>query len=144
MIRPPKEPSRPRYRSLSNFYTAEPLRIHSREFDIGLWWRDDASGPLHRAAWVQETGELYLVRLGTPEQGGGEVEVLAVVEDREQLENVLEGWREECGGLGSLTWLREHATRFSERMHVVHLRVATAVGAASAMLAGLAVMAMEL
>ncbi len=38
-----------RYRSLANFYTADPRRIHSRELDVGLWWREDAAGPLHRA-----------------------------------------------------------------------------------------------
>ena len=44
----------------------------------------DADGPLHRAAWVSDTGELYLVRLGPPEQGGGQVEVLATVAEHEQ------------------------------------------------------------
>jgi hypothetical protein len=67
----------PRYRSLSSFYNADPRRIHSREQDVGLWWREEADGPLHRAAWVSDTGELYLVRLGPTEEGGGVVEVLA-------------------------------------------------------------------
>jgi hypothetical protein len=99
-----------RYRSLSSFYMGDPRRIHSRELDVGLWWREDADGPLHRAAWVSETGELYLVRLGPSEEGGGEVEVLAIVDDRAWLESVLEGWRKQCGGPGSLRWLRERAS----------------------------------
>src|SRR6266851_4048052 len=86
-----------RYRSVANFYAANPRRVRSRERDVGLWWREHASGPLHRAAWVNDTGELYLVRLGPPEQGGGQVEVLATVRDGAQLEHVLEGWRERCG-----------------------------------------------
>jgi len=101
----------PRYRSLASFYTADPRRIHSRELDIGLLWREDACDPPYRAAWVSDTGELYLVRLGPPEQGGGQVEVLATVVDRERLESVLDGWREQCGAPRSLTWLRDRADR---------------------------------
>ncbi len=64
---------------------------------MGLWWREELDGPLHRAAWVNDTGELYLVRLGPADTGGGLVEVLARVEDRVLLDGVLEGWRERCG-----------------------------------------------
>jgi hypothetical protein len=103
-----------RYGSLASFYMADPRRVHSRELDVGLWWREDVEGPLHRAAWVRDTGELYLVRLGPPEEGGGRVEVLARVADHERLERMLKGWRERCGQPRSLTWLRErgaHALR---------------------------------
>jgi hypothetical protein len=114
-----RQAPRTRYRSLSSFYRGDRRRIHSRELDMGLWWREDADGPLHRAAWVSDTGELYLVRLGPSEEGGGDVEVLASVADRERLELGLDGWREQCGGPGSLLWLRERARRlggrFSER-----------------------------
>jgi hypothetical protein len=100
---------RQRYRSLASFYTADDRRILSRERDVGLWWREDLDGPLHRAAWVSDTGELYLVRLGSAEDGGGQVEVLATVTNSEQLEEALEGWRERCGEPRSLSWLRERA-----------------------------------
>jgi hypothetical protein len=106
----------PRYSSLSSFYTADSRRIHSRELDVGLWWREDVRDPPYRAAWVSDTGELYLVRLGPPEQGGGEVEVLAIGIDRERLESVLDGWREQCGAPRSLTWLRARAARLRERV----------------------------
>ena len=108
----------PRYRSIARFYAADPRRGRSRERDVGLWWRDAADGPLHRAAWVCDTGELYLVRLGPSEEGGGEVEVLATVEDGERLERALQGWRERCGAPRSLTWLRERARRLSGRVRV--------------------------
>jgi hypothetical protein len=100
-----------RYRSLANFYTADPRRVRSRERDVGLWWREDAHGPLHRAAWVSDTGELYLVRLGPAEEGGGEVELLARIEDDERLDSELEGWRERCGEVHSLSWLRRRVAR---------------------------------
>ncbi len=100
-------PPRERYESLARFYNADERRVRSRELDVGLWWREAADGPLHRAAWVSDTGELYLVRLGPAADGGGRVEVLARVEDRELLEGVLDGWRERCGEPRSLQWLRE-------------------------------------
>ena len=106
----------PCYRSIARFYAADPRRRASRERDVGLWWRDAADGPLHRAAWVCDTGELYLVRLGPSEEGGGEVELLARVEDGERLERALAGWRERCGAPRSLSWLRERARRLSGRM----------------------------
>jgi hypothetical protein len=98
-----------RYSSLSSFYNDDPRRVRSSERDVGLWWRETANGPLHRAAWVSETGELYLVRLGPPEQGGGAVEVLATVAERDRLERALRGWRERCGESRSLSWLRTRA-----------------------------------
>ena len=98
---------RDRYSSLARFYKADERRIHSRELDVGLWWRDEADGPLHRAALVSATGELYLVRLGPAADGGGRVEILGIAEDGEHLESALDGWREWCGEPGSLSWLRE-------------------------------------
>ena len=103
-----------RYRSLARFYSADTRRIHSRELDVGLWWREHPASPLHRAAWVSDTGELYLVRLGPSDQGGGEVEILALVPDRERLERVLQGWRERCGEPHSLTWLRQRAADLTD------------------------------
>jgi hypothetical protein len=130
MTRKDRRPRPTRYRSLTHFYTADERRVHSREHDVGLWWRECADGPLHRAAWVSDTGELYLVRLGPPDQGGGVVEVLATVSDHERLESVLEGWREQCGRPRSLAWLRQRAARLGERVRVVHgMSVRAAAGA---------------
>ncbi len=66
---------------------------------------------MHRAAWVEDTGELYLVRLGPAAEGGGGVEVIARVSDADALESALRGWRERCGMPGSLQWLRVRAAR---------------------------------
>jgi hypothetical protein len=107
-----RERRRPdRYPSLAGFYNADERRIHSRELDVGLWWRESAEGPLHRAAWVQDTGELYVARLGPAEGGGGAVQVLARVAEVEQLEALVAGWRERCGAPKSLFWLRAMAAR---------------------------------
>jgi hypothetical protein len=99
-----------RHRSLADFYSADPHRIRSRELDVGLWWCEHVDGPLHRAAWVTDTGELYLVRLGPADEGGGAVEILARVDSHERLERALVGWRERCGQPHSLTWLRARAS----------------------------------
>lgn len=105
----PKAKAAQRYRSLRDFYNGDPARLSSREQDVGLWWRERADGPLHRAAWIADTGELYLARLGPREEGGGGVEVLARVVDAERLERMLAGWRERCGEPGSLQWLRRRS-----------------------------------
>jgi hypothetical protein len=105
----PETAARERYDSLARFYNADERRLRSRELDVGLWWRESLDGALHRAAWVSDTGELYLVRLGPATDGGGRVEVLATVQDRELLEGLLEGWRERCGEPQSLSWLRQRA-----------------------------------
>jgi hypothetical protein len=98
-----------RYQSLSNFYRADSRRRSSREQDVGLWWRVGAYGPVYRAAWVRETGELYVTRLGPLEDGRGEVVVLGRARDRRQLDDVLEGWRDVCPQPDSMTWLRHRA-----------------------------------
>lgn len=103
-----------RYDSLKSFYAADPRRVRSRERDVGLWWREDVGGPLHRAAWIVETGELYLARLGPADHGGGEVEVLATIAEREWMERALRGWRERCGERRSLGWLRARTARVDD------------------------------
>jgi hypothetical protein len=102
-----------RYQSLSNFYRADRRRRASREQDVGLWWRVGIHGPVYRAAWVRETGELYITRLGALQDGTGEVEVLGQARDRSQLEEVLEGWRDVCPQPDSMTWLRHRAAELA-------------------------------
>jgi hypothetical protein len=143
--RRPRRRTRPeRYGSLSAFYRADERRVNSRERDVGLWWREDAHDPLHRAAWVSDTGELYLVRLGPAEQGGGRVEILATVADIEQLERVLDGWRERCGEPRSLTWLRERSARLGGRARAARAEVTAAIAGAGALLTAAGTLASEL
>jgi len=94
------------FATLAAFYGDDPRRASSREVDVGLWWREAADDPLHRAAWVAATGELYAVRLGPPRDTAPAVELLAVIDDEDSIESVLSGWREHCGEPGSLAWLR--------------------------------------
>lgn len=116
-----------RYGSLASFYLSDSRRVESRELDVGLWWREGDDGCLHRAAWVRDTGELYLVRLGPASAGGGRVEVLATVTAQSRLEGVLDGWRERCGEPGSLRWLRERAARLNGRARRAQPQMGTGV-----------------
>jgi hypothetical protein len=95
------------YLSLGAFYAADRRRDISRERDVGLWWLgDDWHAPRFRAAWVEQTGELYVMQHeGTP--GGGRVDVVAHVATRDELETRLDGWRDMVGEWGSLRWLLE-------------------------------------
>ena len=85
-----------------DFSRSEVSRIHSRERDFGLHWRQD--GTVYRAAWIEATDELYIVQLGTPSDGGGHLELLAVASP-EQLEQALAGWRDIVGQPNSPNWL---------------------------------------
>ena len=99
------------YLSLGALYAADRRRATSRERDVGLWWR--ARGPLartYRAAYVEATGELYVMQHeGTP--GGGRVDVVAHVTTAEELDARLDGWRDMVGESGSLRWLVERLGR---------------------------------
>jgi hypothetical protein len=133
-----------RYDTLTDFYRADARRAQSRERDIGLWWREGAADPLHRAAWVSDTGELYLVRLGPVEHGGGRVEILATVADGERLERVLEGWRERCGEPRSLGWLRARAQRMGGSARAARAELAGAVAGVGTLLAAVGTLAAEI
>ena len=104
------------HRSLSDFARSEVSRIHSRERDFGLHWRQGST--FYRAAWIEATEELYIVQLGAPSDGGGHVELLGEA-SLEQLEEALAGWRDIVGQSNSLNWLRNQAPR--------HLRSAAPV-----------------
>ena len=92
------------YLSLGAFYASDPARRGSRERDVGLFWRS-RSGPSFRAAWVRDTGELYLFQHALGGRGGGSVHLLSPRLDEAELNRRLEGWPDVCGRDGSLEWL---------------------------------------
>jgi hypothetical protein len=92
------------YLSLGAFYASDPARRSSRERDVGLFWRS-RQGPTFRAAWVRDTGELYLFQHALGGPGGGSVHLLARTLDEHELDQRLAGWDAVCGREGSLEWL---------------------------------------
>ena len=94
------------YSSLEAFYDADRRRRRSRERDVGLAWRG-RRGATYRAAWIQETGEVYVLRRGHATQGGGTVEVAERRFGQGELHSVLSGYQDVCGRPGSLGWLLE-------------------------------------
>jgi hypothetical protein len=98
-------PATTTYLSLGAFHAADKRRDISHEHEFGLWWLgDDWHAPRFRAAWVQQTGELYVMQHeGTP--GGGRVDVVAVAPTLEAVDELLDGWCEQVGESGSLRWL---------------------------------------
>jgi hypothetical protein len=95
------------YSSLSRFYADDERRHRSREIDLGLRWRSPEGS--YRAAWIQETGEVYLFEHLRPGGEGGAVHVLARRFDAPALLQAFAGWRDVCGRADSLTWLLERS-----------------------------------
>ena len=91
------------YPSLDAFYAGDHRRRSSRERDVGLFWRG-RGGATYRAAWVQATGELYVLEHGRPHCRGGFLRVVGLYGARE-LEETFAGWRDVCGRARSLEWL---------------------------------------
>jgi hypothetical protein len=87
------------YTSLHAFHAADDRRRASRERDFGLMWRGRGDAT-YRAAWVAETGELYVIR-----NGHGTVEVAERRFGLGELHAVLAGYQDVCGRRGSLGWL---------------------------------------
>jgi hypothetical protein len=110
---------------IEEFYDADERRRSSAELELGTDWRDD-HGIRHELNWVEDTGELYVVREPVPrtyatpfggvhvtgthavdetEVEGMTVVVVGQVEARAVLESALEGWEDAIGQPDSIAWL---------------------------------------
>jgi hypothetical protein len=98
------------YLSLGAFRAADPRRDIEHEIDLGDWWLGaDWHQPRFRAAWLPQTGELYVMQHeGIP--GGGTVAVLATLPTQADVDVALAGWEDAVGEWGSVDWLAAHAT----------------------------------
>jgi hypothetical protein len=112
---------------IEEFYDADPRRRSSPELELGREWRD-AQGVRHELSWVEDTGELYVMRepptsgWATPfggihvshahsadekEIAGMTVKVLGTVPERSRVEEILAGWEDAIGQPDSVAWLVE-------------------------------------
>jgi DNA-directed RNA polymerase subunit RPC12/RpoP len=117
------------YASMVDFVQADLDRLASREVDFGVLWRDGARSS-YRAAWIEDTGELYVVQAGPPDTGGGHVEVLAVT-DRAGVEAALEGWQARAREHASIAWIRRRAAALPQVSRRPRSRPAAARGGGS-------------
>jgi hypothetical protein len=111
--------------NIEDFYAADERRRASTEVEFGRDWRDGA-GVRYELSWVQDTGELYLMREPVPtlyEDPLGDfdvdsvaldeliVSVLGVVSSKERIEEVLVGWPEAMAAPEGVEWM---ATRLRD------------------------------
>lgn len=104
-----------RWPSVDAFYAESDARRYSGEMDFGVWWlAGNLSRTTHRISAVEDTGEIYVVRLarGLRDEPPGEVFLAGRfrVGDYEDAERVLAGWDDVCGQQESLAWALERAS----------------------------------
>lgn len=105
--------------NIEEFYDADERRRGSAELQFGDDWHDE-DGHRYELNWVEETGELYVMHdEPTPIwfDGFGDfvairpkpddlgVRVLKVVEGRDNVLRLLEGWQDAMAEQNSVAWL---------------------------------------
>ncbi len=110
---------------IEEFYEADERRRRSAEIEFGLDWHD-AHEIRYELNWVQDTGELYVMREPPPHEWGDPtggihvdvgpnapldgmtVAVIGHVATRPELERILAGWEAAMAQPNSTEWLSEH------------------------------------
>jgi hypothetical protein len=110
---------------IEQFYDEDTRRRSSVEVEFGQDWRD-AHGVRYELSWIEDTGELYVMREPVPyewatpfggihargshrtdekEIEGMTVVVVGTVPNREEVEQLLDGWQQVVEGPDSVAWL---------------------------------------
>jgi hypothetical protein len=110
---------------IEEFYDADERRRRSPELELGQDWHDH-NGVRYELNWVEDTGELYVMRepyafesidpfgaihvAGThgvdeAEVQGMTVSVVGTVATRQALEEAVDGWQSAMGAVDSVAWL---------------------------------------
>lgn len=110
---------------IEEFYDADARRRDSVEVEFGEDWRD-AHGVRYELSWIEDTGELYVMREPAPREWatpfggihavglhstnekeieGMSVAVVGTVASREEVEQLLDGWQQAIEGPDSVAWL---------------------------------------
>ena len=107
---------------IGEFYDADDRRRQSVEVELGTEWRD-GHGVRYELNWLEDTGELYVMREPPPpmwedpfgdiyvETGkhapvtGMTVVVIANIGSRQQVEETLVGWEAAMANPNSIDWL---------------------------------------
>ena len=101
------------YRSLDAFYAADcaPPPLARARHRPAVARRGQGA---FRAAWVQETGEVYLFALGDPVDGGGPSTCSSAASACASSSSFA-GFRDVCGRHGSLLWFLDRAGGGAQR-----------------------------
>ena len=106
---------------IDEFYEADPRRRASAELELGTEWKD-ADGVNHELNYVEDTGELYVLREPAPHVSedpfGGlhvkappgydkkmTVHVIANIPTKDQLHQILKGWQDHMTDPDGDQWL---------------------------------------
>lgn len=107
--------------NIDQFYEGDPRRRPSAEIELGSDWLDTA-GVRHELNYVEDTGELYVMREPAPhvteDPFGGlyvstgpgfekqmTVHVVAHIDTVDNMHLILKGWQEAMATAGGATWL---------------------------------------
>ena len=117
---------------IEDFYDGDERRRRSAELELGREWRDQ-HGVRYELNWVEDTGELYVMREPVPfetvdpfggihvagsrkvdqtEVEGMTVSVVGVVSSRDQLESAVDGWEKAMVGQDSVAWLIDRLRQY--------------------------------
>ena len=108
---------------IEEFYDGDARRRPSAEIELGTEWHD-AHGTRYEVNWVEDTGELYVIREPVPHMVGDPfvgihtsirhseetkmtVHVAGQIATHDELEKVLAGWAEAMRADGGAEWLAE-------------------------------------
>jgi hypothetical protein len=108
---------------IEEFYDGDARRRPSAEIELGTEWHD-VHGARYEVNWIEDTGELYVMREPIPHitQGpfGGQrytirdaeekkmtVHVVAQIDSLDTLHEILAGWADAMAGDGGAEWLAE-------------------------------------
>lgn len=106
---------------IDEFYEADPRRRQSAELELGAEWLDE-DNVRHELNYVEDTGELYVLREPSPhirpDPFGGlyfseppdydkkmTVHVIANIPTKDQVHQILEGWQDHMLTPGGGQWL---------------------------------------
>jgi hypothetical protein len=106
---------------IDEFYEADPRRRASAELELGTEWKD-ADGVNHELNYVEDTGELYVLREPAPhvreDPFGGlrfstpadydkkmTVHVIAKIGTKDELHTILKGWQQAMTSEEGAQWL---------------------------------------
>jgi hypothetical protein len=106
---------------IDEFYEADPRRRASAELELGAEWLD-VDGVRHELNYVEDTGELYVLREPSPHisedpfggmhvsappgyDGKMTVHVIALIPSVDEVHRILKGWQEAMQGDHGADWL---------------------------------------